>query len=93
MSEIDPLKNAPSPQYNTPSIGASDSLYSPSSLDSSSGSGFSSFENILGKKDAAVFKANLCNAISQQISHDQKRAKKAAEKLKKALTGQDMYDS
>jgi hypothetical protein len=93
MSNIDPLKNTPYTPPTSNSVGGSKSIYSESSSGSGSGSGWGGMEKILGKKDAAMFKANLCNAISQQITHNQKRAKKAAERLKKSMSGQNMYDS
>jgi|688.fasta_scaffold1561802_2 hypothetical protein len=95
MSNIDPLKNTQYTPPPEPSLGGSKSIYSETSFSSGSGSGsgWGGMEKILGKKDAAMFKANLCNAISQQITHNQKRAKKAAERLRKSISGQNMYDS
>jgi hypothetical protein len=93
MSNIDNVNNTPYTPPPEPSLGGSNSIYSENFSSSGSGTGWGGMERILGKKDAAMFKANLCNAISQQITHNQKRAKKAAERLKKSMSGQNMYDS
>jgi hypothetical protein len=64
--------------------------YSPGDISSSSGWG--AFENYLGPKDFHVFKNNMCKAISDQIKHEQQRAQKASDQLKRSELGQDIYD-
>lgn len=88
MTTIDPTNNGPS------GVGASSGSDTPppySPGDMSSANGWGSFEKFLGPKDFNVFKANVCKAVTNQIKHEQERAQKASEQLKRSETGQDIY--
>ncbi len=89
MATIDPTNGGA-----TGSQGASGSdappPYSPG--DTTSASGWGAFETFLGPKDFNMFKNNMCKAIGDQIKHEQERAQKVSDRLKRSETGQDIYD-
>ena len=53
------------------------------------GGSWKNYEQWMGKKNFKEFQRNICMGIARQIGKDQKRAKEAADKLKKAETGQE----
>lgn len=89
MTTVDPTNNTPFGASN-PSGPGSPPPYSQN--DTASTTGWDKFKNYLGPKNYAVFQANVCKAITDQIKHLQQRAQKASQQLKRSETGQDIYD-
>lgn len=91
MTEPHPINQAPQshPAQNTEASVPTAHYNAADSALTSQDSGWGAFEKFLGPKGFAQFKTNVCNTISRQIGHDQKKAKEASDDLKKSTTGEE----